>query len=831
SISNKCGKQEVEPQVQSTGFVTSEELRGVKSPPHESEEAGPGPGSLAIAAAALHHASGPSLAGAAANHQVTGKQRARMADMSLLLDIVLKTSSQTVKKDFVTCGILNQLHQAIGRNLSREYSMILRKILRVVEQLPLSANDIYGVRSAHGTFADLLQELSQNVDFDVRSKAAFLIKKFPLSACTDPFLIQQHSGGMRGGAHSLGQTTRVPPDGVASPFPASQLTPSHMDTDWRSSTGTERAVPPSSGNRTGRPMRPMVAPAPPPRPPPGLPPLPPGLSPLPLMMPHLRSASPPLELPSEVFLHDRDSTQSRDDKHQSTLKRQRTSTGSLAGSDVDRSVHSAGSSQEGRSGQDDQLQQLPPLRQTLPLKLTAEHLFERLHIEDNMSDAMLSLEGADAGPRWPHGEPTSLETAFVLRLVAGWDDVRGALLDLEHVQAQRPDKLGAMHCSTPGPTHRGLRLPPKRADSPAFRPHSTEPEPPLSPLSHPESYSPLRQDLLAPHPAAVVTGHRSGQQEQAGEPHQMSAVPSLLNLRTSWHPTEAASNGTSSGFKGTTSGYKRHHREDSDTTHNVNLRTSLHPPGADPSSRDPDPSLAYGASSSDDHTVRHQHGHESSSQKAAALLGSIHHPSSGSHVPQQLAGHQQVAVLPRTHSLSSMVSAGAGGSTPKSSGGAANGGSIFRPHVYSSYGHAIATAATAAVVATAATPGNISTSGVPEKALRRARSPSWEIWSRPVSHNHPETWEAPNEAFERYVAEMVQHRIGKYAQPDHPNRISNEEAMILNKKIQREIIEKERHAFQERQEQEMHRPMERKKLEGNIKEFVRLSIRRFHSQH
>ncbi|GAX78574.1 hypothetical protein CEUSTIGMA_g6014.t1, partial [Chlamydomonas eustigma] len=158
SISNKCGKQEVEPMVQSTGFVTSEELRGVKSPPHESEEAGPGPGSLAIAAAALHHASGPSLAGAAANHQVTGKQRARMADMSLLLDIVLKTSSQTVKKDFVTCGILNQLHQAIGRNLSREYSMILRKILRVVEQLPLSANDIYGVRSAHGTFADLLQE-------------------------------------------------------------------------------------------------------------------------------------------------------------------------------------------------------------------------------------------------------------------------------------------------------------------------------------------------------------------------------------------------------------------------------------------------------------------------------------------------------------------------------------------------------------------------------------------------------------------------------------------------------------------------------------------------
>ena len=35
--------------------------------------------------------------------------------------------------------------------------MILRKILRVVEALPLSANDIYSVRSAHGTFANMLQ--------------------------------------------------------------------------------------------------------------------------------------------------------------------------------------------------------------------------------------------------------------------------------------------------------------------------------------------------------------------------------------------------------------------------------------------------------------------------------------------------------------------------------------------------------------------------------------------------------------------------------------------------------------------------------------------------
>ncbi len=88
---------------------------------------------------------------------ITGKQRARMADLSLLLDILLKTSSQSIKKEFVVCGVLNQLQQAIGRNFGKDYSVVLRKILRVVEALPLCADDMYSVRSAHGTFANILQ--------------------------------------------------------------------------------------------------------------------------------------------------------------------------------------------------------------------------------------------------------------------------------------------------------------------------------------------------------------------------------------------------------------------------------------------------------------------------------------------------------------------------------------------------------------------------------------------------------------------------------------------------------------------------------------------------
>lgn len=42
---------------------------------------------------------------------ITARQRARMADLSLLLDVILKTGSATVKKEFVTCGVLNQLFQ------------------------------------------------------------------------------------------------------------------------------------------------------------------------------------------------------------------------------------------------------------------------------------------------------------------------------------------------------------------------------------------------------------------------------------------------------------------------------------------------------------------------------------------------------------------------------------------------------------------------------------------------------------------------------------------------------------------------------------------------
>lgn len=43
------------------------------------------------------------------------------------------------------------------------------QMLRVVESLPLTSDDMHHTRSAHGSFADLLRDLAQSTDFEVTS--------------------------------------------------------------------------------------------------------------------------------------------------------------------------------------------------------------------------------------------------------------------------------------------------------------------------------------------------------------------------------------------------------------------------------------------------------------------------------------------------------------------------------------------------------------------------------------------------------------------------------------------------------------------------------------
>eukprot|EP00879_Flechtneria_rotunda_P011715 GHRR01012236.1.p1 GENE.GHRR01012236.1~~GHRR01012236.1.p1 ORF type:complete len:1545 (+),score=749.24 GHRR01012236.1:1019-5653(+) len=118
--------------------------------------------------------------------------RARMADLGMLLDVVLASSSEKLKKEWVNCGILTQLQQTLGRiPFTQEYSVVLVKVIRVLEHLPLTPDDLYTVRSAHGTFADLIRRMASSAsDWEVRRRSHQLLKRYAATNCSDATLLQ-----------------------------------------------------------------------------------------------------------------------------------------------------------------------------------------------------------------------------------------------------------------------------------------------------------------------------------------------------------------------------------------------------------------------------------------------------------------------------------------------------------------------------------------------------------------------------------------------------------------------------------------------------------------
>ena len=117
------------------------------------------------------------------------RQGARIVDISLLLDAVLKTDSLTAKRGFVECGLLRQLAPIMvsGKGSpSGEHAVIIRKSLKTIENLPITADIVNQTRSAHGDFGELLRELTCSPDFEVRNKAVALLKKWSLSPVENP---------------------------------------------------------------------------------------------------------------------------------------------------------------------------------------------------------------------------------------------------------------------------------------------------------------------------------------------------------------------------------------------------------------------------------------------------------------------------------------------------------------------------------------------------------------------------------------------------------------------------------------------------------------------
>ncbi|CAL8462433.1 g1966 [Coccomyxa elongata] len=119
-----------------------------------------------------------------ASSELSARQRARMADLSLLLDVILKSHGPAAKKEFCECGVLHQLQAVHARCLGPQYSVILRKMLRVVEYLPFTPDHIHKASSAQGSFGDVLKQLCHHTDLEIRSRAAALLKKHPLSKCS-----------------------------------------------------------------------------------------------------------------------------------------------------------------------------------------------------------------------------------------------------------------------------------------------------------------------------------------------------------------------------------------------------------------------------------------------------------------------------------------------------------------------------------------------------------------------------------------------------------------------------------------------------------------------
>lgn len=52
----------------------------------------------------------------------------------------------------------------------------------------------------------------------------------------------------------------------------------------------------------------------------------------------------------------------------------------------------------------------------------------------------------------------------------------------------------------------------------------------------------------------------------------------------------------------------------------------------------------------------------------------------------------------------------------------------------------------------------------------------------------PDAWDGPDTHFELFVGETVKHRLGKYVQPEHPNRISKQDAQILYRWVDRVVM-------------------------------------------
>ncbi|GLC55996.1 hypothetical protein PLESTB_001053200 [Pleodorina starrii] len=922
--------------------------------------------------------------GSSAGGGLTARQRARMADLSLLLDVVIKTTSSAAKKELVACGLLTQLHQAMARNTGKEYCVILRKVLRAVEGLPLEANDVYAVRTAHGNFADMLRQLSSNADYDVRTKAAALLKKFPPSAVTDQRLLQLMSappvrfgrgggggggGSMRGGGQfssaaagggmmllamqqqmmqqqllkqqqmmmmrskdaGVGGSGGLPPPPPLAPGGAAaaagdaagagdaaaagtgslartssmtSLEDDLMDADATVLAGQNgpTGLPPLGPGRqramvaaaaaaalASRPglLRPMMgrggnlgmpgpvangvgamgamgagglgrgnstmgslAMGPSPL---GLPPRPPSPASMDLysayngtgsaapgddttpynsskrrkfshphgqespaagdgggVSPFTAGASlpgppprPPYSLVSGGHHHF--------SHHSHSLTPHRRGSSHNAGdvADAGDRDHAGGSSADlpgppprlggshyaqhhhglGRRGGSEERDRDPAA--DLPERITAEQLFA-LQRPMGRPTPLPPLQGQLQPERHVHGQLTDAVTLFALGLYGSYG---------------RANPAAAPPPEGKGPTTADSDVPSATQDdvsgacswspivSPAGPPMSPilEPPPPPVPTSAGAASS---LELPLPPPPPPPSGGAAGAPWEGAQ---------LRPLRT--QPVGG-------GAAGAVCGPSPYHQHSSPAQYG----------GWDAAPGAAGAGHGLGSTTSTP-TVS---GFGSVPQQGGA--GGFHPPSSAPGSATAAAATGGTAGLPPVVPISSLSdwrlppSAAAAAGGPGQDVAAAGGAAVpalarVSPHP-SPEPHLGAGAQAAMTGRGGAAPHASAGAGYGGDAE------NIDEWLRPVSTHHADVWEEPDASFEAYVADMVRHRLGKYMQPEHPSRVSVQEANMLRAKVYREVVAKERRAWEERRSAGVFKPIERHKLEANLKEFVRSTIKR-----
>ena len=241
---------------------------------------------VGAAPAAPAAAAGP----APAEDTAGGRRRARLADLSLLLDAVLQTTAPSARRALTARGALRQLHAAALRCAAApDGAPVLRKTLRAAASLPLDPASVHARSSAVGSFGDALRSLAGHGDADVRAAAGALLARYP------PTMVMVGGGGDVGVLPSTLPPPPPPPPTVrpaAAPPPPPQPHPT-APSRWRDAAaevadvlgaGGAGGPPPPSRKRPHEPpprvassvdLPPGIGDGPPARPAPNAPPPPP----------------------------------------------------------------------------------------------------------------------------------------------------------------------------------------------------------------------------------------------------------------------------------------------------------------------------------------------------------------------------------------------------------------------------------------------------------------------------------------------------------------------------------------------------------------------------